>query len=56
MQAESWFVLDYFSFVVSSRIYVYCLIAPPPTEGGDVCTIMRVHAFLEQWGLINYTV
>lgn len=23
---------------------------------GDVCTIMRVHAFLEQWGLINYQV
>ncbi|KAJ2078721.1 SWI/SNF and RSC complex subunit Ssr2 [Coemansia sp. RSA 988] len=21
---------------------------------GDVCAIMRVHAFLEQWGLINY--
>lgn len=23
---------------------------------GDVCAIMRVHAFLEQWGLINYQV
>ncbi|KAI9222045.1 hypothetical protein BC828DRAFT_346492 [Blastocladiella britannica] len=23
---------------------------------GDVCAIMRVHAFLEQWGLINYHV
>ncbi|XP_076339637.1 SWI/SNF complex subunit SMARCC2-like isoform X1 [Tachypleus tridentatus] len=23
---------------------------------GDVCGIMRVHAFLEQWGLINYQV
>ena len=23
---------------------------------GDVCTIMRVHAFLEQWGLVNYQV
>lgn len=23
---------------------------------GDVCAIMRVHAFLEQWGLINYEV
>ncbi|KAH8111687.1 Homeodomain-like protein [Phellopilus nigrolimitatus] len=23
---------------------------------GDVCTIMRVHTFLEQWGLINYQV
>lgn len=23
---------------------------------GDVCAIMRVHAFLEQWGLINYSV
>eukprot|EP00834_Sanchytrium_tribonematis_P008562 NODE_1046_length_2477_cov_0.833894.p3 type:complete len:128 gc:universal NODE_1046_length_2477_cov_0.833894:362-745(+) len=21
---------------------------------GDVCAILRVHAFLEQWGLINY--
>lgn len=23
---------------------------------GDVCAIMRVHGFLEQWGLINYQV
>merc|ERR1712051_721648 len=23
---------------------------------GDVCSIMRVHAFLEQWGLVNYQV
>ena len=23
---------------------------------GDVCAIIRVHAFLEQWGLINYQV
>lgn len=23
---------------------------------GDVCAVMRVHAFLEQWGLINYYV
>lgn len=23
---------------------------------GDVCAIMRVHAFLEQWGLINFQV
>jgi hypothetical protein len=23
---------------------------------GDVCSILRVHAFLEQWGLINYQV
>ncbi|KAL8869725.1 MAG: hypothetical protein Q9174_004056, partial [Haloplaca sp. 1 TL-2023] len=23
---------------------------------GDVCSIMRVHAFLEQWGLINYQI
>lgn len=23
---------------------------------GDVCAIMRVHAFLEHWGLINYQV
>eukprot|EP00126_Sphaerothecum_destruens_P006785 Sdes_comp19527_c0_seq1m11108 len=23
---------------------------------GDVCSIIRVHAFLEQWGLINYQV
>ena len=23
---------------------------------GDVCAIMRVHAFLEQWGLLNYQV
>ncbi|KAH8987811.1 SWIRM-domain-containing protein [Lactarius akahatsu] len=40
---------------------------PEPTEyltvtacrrnlAGDVCAIMRVHAFLEQWGLINYQI
>lgn len=23
---------------------------------GDVCAVMRVHAFLEQWGLINYQI
>ncbi|KAF9530189.1 SWIRM-domain-containing protein [Crepidotus variabilis] len=23
---------------------------------GDVCAIMRVHAFLEQWGLLNYQI
>jgi len=23
---------------------------------GDVCAITRVHAFLEQWGLLNYQV
>lgn len=23
---------------------------------GDVCAVMRVHAFLEQWGIINYQV
>ena len=23
---------------------------------GDVCAIIRTHAFLEQWGLINYQV
>lgn len=23
---------------------------------GDVCAILRIHAFLEQWGLINYQV
>jgi SWI/SNF related-matrix-associated actin-dependent regulator of chromatin subfamily C len=23
---------------------------------GDVCAIMRTHAFLEQWGLVNYQV
>lgn len=23
---------------------------------GDVCAIMRVHAFLEYWGLINFNV
>lgn len=23
---------------------------------GDVCAIIRVHAVLEQWGLINYQV
>ena len=24
--------------------------------GGDVCGILRVHAFLEKWGLINFNV
>jgi len=23
---------------------------------GDVCAILRVHAFLEKWGLINFNV
>ena len=23
---------------------------------GDVCSIIRLHAFLEQWGLINFNV
>jgi SWI/SNF related-matrix-associated actin-dependent regulator of chromatin subfamily C len=27
-----------------------------PIERKAVCAIMRVHAFLEQWGLINYQV
>lgn len=26
------------------------------TLTGDICTIMRVHAFLERWGLINYQI
>lgn len=24
------------------------------TEAGDACAILRVHAFLEHWGLINF--
>ena len=31
-----------------------CHVAVP--VAGDVCAILRVHAFLEQWGLINYQV
>jgi hypothetical protein len=23
---------------------------------GDVCSIMRIHAFLEHWGIINFNV
>ncbi|KAH8103191.1 hypothetical protein DFH11DRAFT_1773751 [Phellopilus nigrolimitatus] len=30
--------------------------ALPENLAGDVCAIMRDHAFLEQWGLINYQV
>lgn len=49
------------------RNYIIDLYRLNPTEylsvktcrknlSGDVCTILRVHAFLEQWGLINYHV
>ncbi|CAG0901176.1 unnamed protein product [Cyprideis torosa] len=33
-----------------------CITACRRNLVGDVCAIMRVHAFLEQWGLINYQV
>ncbi|TFY56479.1 hypothetical protein EVJ58_g7614, partial [Rhodofomes roseus] len=35
---------DYRDFMVNTNL------------AGDVCAIMRVHAFLEQWGLINYQI
>jgi hypothetical protein len=50
-----------------SCLVCVCLCRLNPTEyltstacrrnlAGDVCAIMRVHAFLEQWGLLNYQV
>ncbi|KAG8896851.1 hypothetical protein FRB99_008610 [Tulasnella sp. 403] len=51
---------DYRDFMVNSyrlRPTEYLtLTACRRNLAGDVCAIMRVHAFLEQWGLINYQV
>ena len=46
---------------VVSRVYFHTNISFPPLEcrkrlPGDVCSIIRLHAFLEQWGLINFNV
>ncbi|KAI5633387.1 SWIRM domain-containing protein [Phthorimaea operculella] len=44
----------------STTRYVYQLwtelARTPRNLAGDVCAIMRVHGFLEQWGLLNYQV
>lgn len=56
-----------FLFLCFSRNFMVDTYRLNPTEyitstacrrnlAGDVCAIMRVHAFLEQWGLINYQV
>lgn len=51
---------DYRDFIINSyrlrpRDYL-TVTACRRNLAGDVCAIMRVHAFLEQWGLINYQV
>ena len=43
-------------YVRYSEIYMFYSTACRRNLAGDVCAIMRVHAFLEQWGLINYQV
>lgn len=51
---------DYRDFMVNTyRLYpdeYLTVTACRRNLAGDVCAIMRVHAFLEQWGLINYQV
>jgi SWI/SNF related-matrix-associated actin-dependent regulator of chromatin subfamily C len=51
---------DYRDFTINTyrlRLTEYLTVtAFRRNSAGDVCAIMRVHAFLEQWGLINYQV
>ncbi|KIW25953.1 uncharacterized protein PV07_09087 [Cladophialophora immunda] len=51
---------DYRDFMVNSYrlnpVEYLTVTACRRNLAGDVCAIMRVHAFLEQWGLINYQV
>jgi SWI/SNF related-matrix-associated actin-dependent regulator of chromatin subfamily C len=51
---------DYRDFMVSTYrlnpVEYLTVTACRRNLAGDVCAIMRVHAFLEQWGLINYQV
>ncbi|KAI8615035.1 Homeodomain-like protein, partial [Chytriomyces sp. MP71] len=51
---------DYRNFMVNSYrlnpIEYLTVTACRRNLAGDVCSIMRVHAFLEQWGLINFQV
>ncbi|KAL6241761.1 SWI/SNF and RSC complex subunit Ssr2 [Rhinocladiella similis] len=51
---------DYRDFMINSYrlnpIEYLTVTACRRNLAGDVCAIMRVHAFLEQWGLINYQV
>ena len=51
---------DYRDFVIDSYrirpIEYLTLTSYRRNLAGDGCAIMRVHAFLEQWGLINYQV
>ena len=37
-------------------VLILLLLACRRHLSGDVCAILRVHAFLEKWGLINFTV
>lgn len=39
----------------SCRYFTLCRSLADP-DLGDVCAIIRVHAVLEQWGLLNYQV
>ncbi|OKL61735.1 hypothetical protein UA08_03070 [Talaromyces atroroseus] len=51
---------DYRDFMINSYrlnpIEYLTVTACRRNLAGDVCAIMRVHSFLEQWGLINYQV
>ncbi|KAI9930171.1 hypothetical protein AWENTII_003350 [Aspergillus wentii] len=51
---------DYRDFMINtyrlSPIEYLTVTACRRNLAGDVCAIMRVHSFLEQWGLINYQV
>lgn len=51
---------DYRDFMINSYrlnpIEYLTVTACRRNLAGDVCAIMRIHSFLEQWGLINYQV
>ncbi len=39
-----------------SNKYIILILACRRHLAGDVCSIMRIHAFLEHWGIINFNV
>lgn len=41
----------------ASNLFLYlCYKKGRRNLAGDVCSILRIHAFLEYWGLINFNV
>lgn len=42
-------------FLPQVLLFYNCLVCRKNLPG-DVCSIIRLHAFLEQWGLINFNV